>query len=109
MCPWCRREGNIEPYQFKGEGKLVTYTVIHTAPENRAIPTPYVLGIVELDEGPRLTTQIVCSPEDARIGMRVRSVFRRLGEDSEDGIIYYGTKFAPVLEEDLAGGVDNEA
>ena len=71
----------------------MTYTVIHAAPENKAVQTPYVLGIVQLDEGPRLTSQIVCKPDDARIGMRVQSVFRKLGEDSEHGMIYYGTKF----------------
>ncbi len=58
--------------------------------------TPYVLAIVQLDEGPRLTAQIVCDPLDVKIGMRVRSVFRKLGEEGQDGVIYYGTKFVPI-------------
>lgn len=95
MCPRCRRAGSIQQYQFSGEGRLITYTVIHTAPDNHALQTPYVLGIVELEEGSRLTSQIICKPEEARIGMKVRALFRRLGEDSERGMIYYGTKFAP--------------
>ena len=57
--------------------------------------TPYVLAIVELDEGPRLTAQLVCSPDEVRIGMRVRPVFRRISADGESGVIHYGTKFAP--------------
>jgi len=28
--------------------------------------------------------------------MRVKKAFRRYGEDGEDGIIHYGTKFVPV-------------
>ena len=31
-------------------------------------------------------------------GMRVEAVFRKLGEDSDSGIIYYGTKFTPIEE-----------
>jgi hypothetical protein len=96
MCPQCRRGGNIQQHQFIGKGRLVTYTVIHTAPDNSAVQTPYVLGIVQLDEGPRLTSQIICKPEEASIGMKVKSVFRKLGEDSERGMIYYGTKFTPA-------------
>jgi hypothetical protein len=28
--------------------------------------------------------------------MRVKSVFRKLGEEGPDGVIYYGTKFIPA-------------
>jgi hypothetical protein len=30
--------------------------------------------------------------------MRVRPVFRILGKEGDRGIIYYGTKFAPLVE-----------
>ena len=93
ICPKCRRVGEIKSHQFKGRGKLLTYTIIYTPPEKVTAQTPYVLGIVELDEGPRLTSQIICRPEEAEIGMRVRSVFRKIGEESAQGMIYYGTKF----------------
>jgi uncharacterized OB-fold protein len=43
-----------------------------------------------------LTAQIVCDPPEVKIGMRVKSVFRKLGEDGPDGVIYYGTKFIPA-------------
>jgi hypothetical protein len=37
---------------------------------------PYVLAIVELEEGPRLTTNIVgCDPSDVRVDMPVDVVF----------------------------------
>jgi len=71
----------------------LTYTIIHTPPEKIMAQAPYVLGIVELGEGTRLTSQIICSPEEAEIGMKVRSVFRKIGEESAQGMIYYGTKF----------------
>ncbi len=34
-----------------------------------------------------------CEPEHVKPGMKVKSVFRKLGEDSESGILHYGTKF----------------
>ena len=96
MCPICRRDGIIGEYQFEGTGEVVTYTVIHAPAEGYSGPMPYALAVIKLDEGPRLTGQIVSDPEGVRIGMRVERVFRKLGEDGKDGIIYYGTKFAPI-------------
>ena len=49
-----------------------------------------------VDEGARMTVQVVCDPRDAKIGMRVKSVFCRIAIDGESGIIHYGTKFVPV-------------
>ena len=96
MCPTCRRDGELESYKFNGEGEIVTYTIIHTAAEGFEHQTPYALAIVKLDEGPRLTSQIIGKPEEMKIGMRVKSVFRKLGQDSDKGMIYYGTKFIPA-------------
>ncbi len=95
MCPNCRRDGNIESYQFEGKGEVITYTVIHSAAKGYANQVPYNLAIIKLDEGPSLTGQVICKPEEIEIGTRVRSVFRKLGEESEKGMIYYGTKFVP--------------
>lgn len=96
FCPDCRRAGNIVDYQFKGNGTVVTYTVIRTASEQFEKMTPYVLAIVKLDEGPQTTAQIVCSPDEIRIGMKVRPVFRRIAADGDSGVIHYGTKYVPV-------------
>jgi uncharacterized OB-fold protein len=56
---------------------------------------PYVLAIVELGEGTRMTTQVICEPDDVYIGMPVESVFRVLDREGSDGVIHYGTKFVP--------------
>jgi uncharacterized OB-fold protein len=85
----------VADYKFAGLGTVVTFTVIHTANEQFEALTPYVLAIVKLDEGPRMTAQIVCRPDEVKIGMRVKSVFRRIAADGESGIIHYGTKFVP--------------
>ncbi len=93
----------MEEYKFKGTGTVVTFTTIYTATEDFDRQTPYNLAIIRLDEGPRLTGQIVAFADEVKIGMRVRPVFRILGKEGERGIIYYGTKFVPVEEPDASG------
>ena len=86
--------GNMVDYQFKGTGKIINSTVVHQPQAGYEMFGPYCMAIIELDEGPRLTSQIVdCDPETVKPGMKVKSVFRKLGEDSESGILHYGTKF----------------
>ena len=96
VCPTCRRDGEIESYEFAGNGEVVTYTVVHTAAEGFEHQTPYVLAIVKLDEGPSFTAEVVADPEEMEMGMKVRPVFRKLGDGGEKGMIYYGTKFVPA-------------
>ncbi|MGB3943601.1 MAG: Zn-ribbon domain-containing OB-fold protein [Methanothrix sp.] len=96
ICPTCRREARMEDHKFGGEGKVVTYTTIYNATDDFKRQTPYNLAIIELAEGPRLTGQVICSPSEIEIGMRVKPVFRILGRDGDRGIIYYGTKFVPA-------------
>ncbi len=96
VCPKCRK-AKMEEVKLKGRGKIETYTVIHVAPEGFEEQVPYIIAIVRLEEGPCLTTQIVgCEPEDVYIGMPVEACFRRINEDGEAGVIYYGLKFKPV-------------
>jgi len=88
----------MEEYKFKGTGSVVTFTTIYTATEDFDRQTPYNLAIIRLDEGPRLTGQVVSPADKVKIGMRVRPVFRILGKEGDRGIIYYGTKFVPAEE-----------
>jgi len=96
ICPACRRDGKIRRHKFKGTGEVITSTVVYSSSSGFENQVPYVLAIVRLDEGPQLTTQIICDPDEVEIGSRVGPVFRKIGEESEKGIIYYGTKFVPV-------------
>lgn len=101
-CPYCRRKsmGKMKELKFSGKGKIVTYTIIHEAPENFEGQTPYPMAIIQLEEGPKLTAQIVdCKLEDVKIGMPVKSTFRKIQEDGYIGAIYYGYKFKPVGED----------
>jgi len=43
---------------------------------------PYVAALVELEEGPRIMTNVVdCAPEDLQIGMPLQVAFRELDDD----------------------------
>jgi len=99
ICPVCGRKslGKMERFRLGGVGKVVTYTVIHEAPAQFEMQKPYVVAIVEMDEGVRITSQIIdADPSEVKIGMRVQTTFRKLGEEGEAGIIHYGYKFRPV-------------
>ena len=99
VCPQCRRKGQLEKYIFKGLGKIHTFAIVRQAPDTFKRQIPYIVAQVELDEGARLTTQIVnCNIEDVHIGMRVRSCFRKITEYGESGIIVYGYKFEPTMK-----------
>lgn len=96
VCPQCKGTSFV-PVRLAREGQLVTWTVVHAAPDPFAFITPYMIGIVELDDGVRLTVPIVdCEPNELTVGARVRAVFRRLSAEDRDGIIHYGHKFALV-------------
>lgn len=49
----CRRCSGLdtEPVELSGKGKIATFTSVHVAPENRRGQAPYLVAVVELDEG----------------------------------------------------------
>ena len=88
----------MERMKLSGRGKVVTYTVIHDAPKDFDMMKPYVLAIVEMEEGLRMTSQVIdVDPSEVKIGMPVETAFRKLGEEGAAGVIHYGYKFRPAL------------
>jgi uncharacterized OB-fold protein len=97
VCPSCHGE-SFDTVTLSGEGKLVTWTTLYVVPGELAVQAPYVVGIVELAEGVRLTAQIVdCNPDELEFGTPVRRVLRRLRAEGEGGILQYGYKFVPSI------------
>ncbi|MBI4257606.1 MAG: Zn-ribbon domain-containing OB-fold protein [Thaumarchaeota archaeon] len=97
----CRRCSNTEGFtkvNLSGKGTIYSYTIIGAGsapPEFSAqqkASGSYAVGIVELDEGPRIVAQLIgCDPEKLKIGLRVEAVFRKIYE--EEGVVIYGSKF----------------
>jgi uncharacterized OB-fold protein len=61
----------------------VTYSTVYTPGESWISSKPYTLAIIKLDEGPMMTSQVICEPSEVKIGMRVRRVFRKIGQDGK--------------------------
>ena len=97
VCRACRCRA-LEPFRFRGRGTLLSYTVVYQAPEGFGAQVPYAVGLVELEEGPRLTAMLTDSDPDAlAIGLPLEMVVRKLREDGPEGVIHYGYKFRPVI------------
>ncbi|TMA99719.1 MAG: OB-fold domain-containing protein, partial [Deltaproteobacteria bacterium] len=76
VCPACLSSAT-EWVRASGRGTVYSFTVTY---QNQAAgfreELPYVLAIVELDEGVRMMTNVVgCAPDAVRIGMPVQVVF----------------------------------
>lgn len=94
ICPKCRRKGKLHEVQFSGKGKVYSFTEVTAPPEGFEDQVPYILAIIELDEGAKLTAQIVdAHKKDVKIGSRVERVFRVIQRDDPEGLIHYGFKF----------------
>lgn len=71
FCPACHTEG-VEWIDASGEGTVYSYTVTHKGDGPWRAVSPFVLAYVELDEGPRVLTNIVdCDPATVTVGQRV--------------------------------------
>jgi uncharacterized OB-fold protein len=56
-CPFCgSQSGTVVP--LSGRGRLISWTVIRVAPSRYADEAPYAVGLLELEEGPRLTARL---------------------------------------------------
>jgi len=73
-CPHCFSD-RLSWEQCSGRGTLYSYTVVRRAASRAFADAPYVLAIVELAEGPRMTTNIVAPPEQLRVDMPVTVFF----------------------------------
>jgi uncharacterized OB-fold protein len=79
----------MEWVQFKGDGKLAAFTSIVVAPppmakEGFGRNNPYVVGVVELQEGPKIVARITGvdakKPEQIKVGLLLKAEFLSKGE-----------------------------
>ena len=84
LCPSCWST-ELEWVQASGLGVVHSFTVIRRAPMkefDRLVP--YVIALIELDEGPRMMTNILGEDAlDTRIGDRVKVCFEQRGPDAK--------------------------
>lgn len=96
ICSSCKSR-EFEMVNLQRGGKLLTYTIIRVPPSQFTDQSPYAMGVVELDRGVKILSQIVdCDLDKLEIGQRIRIEFRKIYNEGEAGIICYGYKCVPV-------------
>lgn len=69
-CPLCLRE-DVHWSESDGRGVVYSYTVVHRPPAP-GFETPYVVAIVDLDDGWSILSNVVGDPGAVRVGLRVK-------------------------------------
>ena len=82
LCPACHSTELVD-IESSGRGTIYSYTVTSKGILEYQDAGEYVLAMVELDEGPKMLTNIVdCDPAGLAIGQRVEVVFHRTDGDA---------------------------
>lgn len=96
VCPVCFGD-QLEDRALSTRGILHTYTCTHIGAPH--LPSPYLLGFVDLPEGIRLLSLLVeCEPWDEvlKVGMSMDMVLAPLMKDEATGEDLYTYKFRPT-------------
>ena len=69
----------MEWTEVSGKGTLVSFTVIHIAPDEFKEEAPYYIAIVELEEGTRISARLLgfdpLKPEEVKLGIPLRLAY----------------------------------
>ena len=82
ICPACH-SSDYEWVAAKGQGSIYTYTIVqHATHPSFQDKIPYVVAVVELDEGPRIVMNVRnCDVQHVKGGMRVSVFFEKVTPD----------------------------
>src|SRR6202035_1689763 len=81
FCPSCGHR-KVSVFNASGKGKLYSYVINHR-PAAPGFTPPYAIAVVELDEGPRMMSNIVdCpqTPEALELDMKLEVAFEKLDD-----------------------------
>ena len=89
ICRWCQSE-RLSFVETSGRGVIYTFAV-YTRSFMAGFEAPYVLALVDLDDGWTITTNIVgCDPGEVTIGMQVAVAFQR--QDDTISLPYFAPR-----------------
>lgn len=84
----------IKDKEMPKTGRILAYTILHEPLPGFEAQAPFYLAIVKLENGAKILTQVVDSPEGSiKTGAKVRATIRRAMVDGDSGQIIYGYKF----------------
>jgi len=93
LCPSCHGQ-EMKWEEMGGKGKLMAFTTVHVAPTamiraGYGRDNPYCVGIVQLEEGPSISAQILgvdpTQPQEIPIGIELQVAFVERGAGEEEG------------------------
>lgn len=94
-CPACW-SARLAARPVSGRGRVFSFAVYRRT-YHPGMPAPYVVALIELDEGPRLVSNVVgCAPEAVTVDMPVEVRFEQAGD-------FKLPRFAPAS----GGGVES--
>lgn len=82
FCPQCWSE-DVTLVPASGQSRLYTWSVIHQNAAPFDAKLPYIVAMVDLEEGPRLMTVVDCPVEQLCAGMELEIDFR----EDDDGFV----------------------
>lgn len=81
LCPHCYAD-QLSWIVASGKGTIYSYTVAHQAFGPFAADVPFVVALIELEEGVRMMSRLLDAPrERVTIGAAVRVTFEKVEED----------------------------
>jgi uncharacterized OB-fold protein len=81
FCPSCASR-KVSVFKASGKGKLYSYVINHR-PAAPGFTPPYAIAVVELDEGPRMMSNVIdCpqTPEALELDMKLEVAFEKLDD-----------------------------
>ena len=75
---------DVEVFEASGKAKLFSYVINHRLPKGFEDEAPYAIAVVELEEGPRMMTNITeCeqTPEALELDMALEVVFEDISDE----------------------------
>ena len=91
--PVCSKCGSfdVEEFETKGKGIIRSFTVIYVAPEKFKDEVPYVVALINLDEGGTVMGRLIGvdsnKPEDIKVGTKVK--FKPIVEEGKEEIVVF--------------------
>ena len=106
FCQSCT-SANLSPMEFGARGMLFSYTVVRVPPSGWTGPVPYVLGEVELPEGPHVLAEVVDADiPSLRVGMGMELAVAPVPEHPKgDGMSAYKWRPAGVSQSAKGGRI----
>lgn len=102
FCPACASR-NVKVFAASGKGRLFSYVISHRAAPG--FTAPYAIAVVELEEGPRLMSNIVdCpqTPEALQLDMALQVCFQKLDEQISLPVFRPATAGSPASSKGVA-------